>query len=102
MSQLVRSKIGPFQIANAVGPDSVGPANLPALLLPVESAVQELPAIQLTEEEVRFLRRGQAIVRPNHQLSSDTAAFDDRKKLVAVVIPQDAGRMRPEKVLPEQ
>jgi tRNA pseudouridine55 synthase len=63
---LRRLRVGPFLEANAIpldklrAPEDTAPAS-PNLLLPVETALADIPALALTPVEVTALRQGQAI-----------------------------------------
>jgi len=65
ISALRRTAAGPFGEADAISLDkleSLGhSAPLEATLLPVETALADIPALALTEEEARRLRHGQPI-----------------------------------------
>ena len=66
VAALRRLRVGPFTERQAialdkiVGPDHTPPAS-PDLLLPVATALADIPALALTETEASALRRGQAI-----------------------------------------
>jgi tRNA pseudouridine55 synthase len=61
MSQLVRTAIGTFRLAEAVDPYSLTAENWQRHLLPALRAVEHLPHIALSADEVGRLRRGQTI-----------------------------------------
>ena len=66
VAALRRLRVGPFTIERAISLDSVAgegdtPPASPNLLLPVATALADIPALALTEDEVRDLRHGQAI-----------------------------------------
>jgi tRNA pseudouridine55 synthase len=98
MSRLVRTAIGPFHVDDAIDPNQLTSENLPAALLPMTMAVQSLPAIQLTADEVVRVGRGLAISRRQHGLD-EAAACDSHGNLVAILVPVDADHLRPDKVL---
>jgi tRNA pseudouridine55 synthase len=66
VAELRRLRVGPFTEARAIkldkllGADDTPPAS-PDLLLPVETALADIPALALTETEAAGLRHGQAI-----------------------------------------
>ncbi|MGH7042375.1 MAG: tRNA pseudouridine(55) synthase TruB, partial [Acetobacteraceae bacterium] len=66
VAALRRLRVGPFDAAQAIeldkiaGPDHTAPAS-PDLLLPVETALADIPALALTEAEAAGLRHGQVI-----------------------------------------
>ena len=66
IAQLRRLRVGPFNETHAISldklrePDDTLPAS-PDLLLPVTTALADIPALALTEAEAASLRQGQAI-----------------------------------------
>jgi tRNA pseudouridine55 synthase len=66
ISALRRLRVGPFREHHAISldklgePDDTAPAS-PDLLLPVATALADIPALALTEAEANGLRHGQAI-----------------------------------------
>ncbi len=66
VAALRRLRVGPFTEQQSIpldkvaGPDHTGPAS-PDLLLPVATALADIPALALTEAEASDLRNGQAI-----------------------------------------
>jgi tRNA pseudouridine55 synthase len=66
ISALRRLRVGPFLIEAAIPLDKVAPGGdtppaSPDLLLPVETALADIPALALTEQEAASLCQGQAI-----------------------------------------
>jgi tRNA pseudouridine55 synthase len=65
ISALRRLRVGPFLESNAISLDSLGAvAHSPAAfehLLPVETALDGIPAMSLTDDEANRLRRGQTV-----------------------------------------
>ena len=65
ISALRRMRVGPFQESNAISLDSIQAlAHSPAAfehLLPVETALDGIPAMPLTDDEANRLRRGQTV-----------------------------------------
>lgn len=76
LSRLVRTRIGPFTLAEATTPQE------PGAPLPMERAVAHLPRFELDEEEAAAARHG----RPLGPLDSDQAhaAFDPAGRLVGI------------------
>jgi tRNA pseudouridine55 synthase len=95
---LRRTRVGPFTAEAAVTLD-VDAATSRARLLPLETAVADLPRLPLTSGEANRLRRGQNIpVRGTDQAGGEAAAFDVAGRLVAIVRIGD-GQAHPAKVL---
>jgi tRNA pseudouridine55 synthase len=62
VAALRRLRVGPFTEAHAVSLDAiVAGEQAPDLLLPVETALADIPALAVTEAEAAGLRQGQAI-----------------------------------------
>jgi tRNA pseudouridine55 synthase len=99
---LRRSRVGPFTVEQAVtltDPASAAQAHL----LPIESAVVQLPHVTLSAEVISRLRRGQAAtVAPSAAGGSEAveaAGIDEAGNFVAVVLLQpQTGVVQPLKV----
>ena len=65
MSDLVRTAIGPYTLADAIDPGTLTAANLPSALRSPLEALTELPCVQLDEQQARLIRNGIAIPMPN-------------------------------------
>ncbi len=61
MTALVRTRIGPFNLAEAVSLDDLDKDSLPASLISPRKAVEHLPRYQADENECRRLKQGQRI-----------------------------------------
>lgn len=102
---LRRTRVGPFQVTNAV-PLDLTAQRAHAALLPSSDAVSELPCIELEPELITRLCQGQAL--PSSQIrlgmaslypESRVAVFDQAKQLVAVARINSQKLLVPEKVL---
>jgi tRNA pseudouridine55 synthase len=102
---LRRTRVGPFDAADSVGPD-VDAGTAQARLLPLSMAVAELPHVSLDAREMARLRQGQSVpLRPSPGSAHGemVAVVDAAGKLVAVGVTDYAQRMlRPEKVFSQQ
>jgi tRNA pseudouridine55 synthase len=58
---LVRTRIGPFTLADALDPASLSPAALPGLLRPALEAVPDLPRLVLSAEAVAAVIQGRSL-----------------------------------------
>ncbi len=83
MSALTRTAIGGFQIDQAVDPDELTAEDWTDRLLSPLRAVELLPQLELTAEEVQRIRNGQTIQSQGG--SSELAAVDSTGRLVAVL-----------------
>ncbi|HVJ55113.1 MAG TPA: tRNA pseudouridine(55) synthase TruB [Aliidongia sp.] len=107
---LRRLSVGKFQVENAISLDMLTEFDhsrrLSEHLLPVETALDDIPALALTEAEAIRLRHGQAVqpLRPEDRACIDQlgngsiVSISACGKLVALV-EVDAGMLRPVRVL---
>lgn len=96
MSGLVRTAIGHFRLEDAVSPANLSLDSLAQTMQSPLTAVQHLPQIQLEEEEVGRICRGQSIERVI--LSSKDqqwAAVDPQGRLLAILISAGPQTLRP-------
>lgn len=92
LTSLIRTRIGPYRVAEAVPPDA---ARDP---LPIEEAVAHLPRVILEPEEAIAARHGRPLGPAG--MDGHFAAFDAGGALVGVYLDEGA-RARPEVVIPE-
>lgn len=111
MSALTRTAIGNFQIEQSVDPNVLDCSNLTGWLQPPLAAVECLPRIRLSAEEVTRVRNGQFIELPNKEASGiaaslkcveEIAALDAAGRLVAILAGDGSGRLRPTRNLPTE
>jgi len=99
MSALVRSSIGSFLLEDAVDPRELNGENLPRLLQPPLRAVEYLPRLQLSIDEVTRLRHGLSIERKGEAAGwnageREIVAVDPAGELVGILTPGLAGQLR--------
>jgi len=107
VEKLRRTRVGPFDFARALTLEA-DIATAHSFLLPLSTAVAELPRLTLGTEEVRRLRQGQEVRVAASSLCAgssatalEVAVFDPAEALVAVgVVDRAKLVLRPEKVLP--
>jgi len=96
MSALVRTAIGNFHLSDALDPRELNAENLPGHLLPPLHAVDSLPRIELTTEEITRVHNGQSITKHTDAANAvELAAVDEQGNLVAVLDPSNAKLLRP-------
>ncbi len=95
MSSLERTAIGDFTVNSASDLVDLSEDSLTEHLLPAESAVQQLRAVELTGKELHRISNGLTIERPKHGFQAEVAAFDASGQLVAILAPRDSGQLRP-------
>ncbi|UGB36912.1 tRNA pseudouridine(55) synthase TruB [Frateuria soli] len=71
-----------------------GEAAAEALLLPLAAGLADLPALALDEQQACAVTRGQQIPWPGSPEQGRSAAFDPDGRLLALVEPDPAGRIR--------
>jgi tRNA pseudouridine55 synthase len=97
MSALVRSAIGRFSLEEAVDPRELTADNLPQLLQPTLRALDYLPRIQLSADELTQLRHGLAIERSESRAypeGHEIVALGPDGELVGILTPGLAGQLR--------
>ncbi len=106
LGALVRTRSGPFGLDGAHDPDELraaavrGPADVARLLLPVDTGLDEIPAIALNAEEVVAASRGQQVkpsTRPDIAAGTRIRILDEHRKLVGMGS-WKGGRVVPEKI----
>ncbi len=99
VSELRRNRVGPFDESMAISLDKLDGMGhkeaLDGLLLPVEAALADIPALAVTGPEAERLRFGQAIRVPHGVEGTVYATTDGRPVALAEV---HAGEVRPVRV----
>ena len=96
MSALVRTAIGPFRLEEAIDPRELTPENLPEHLLPMALAVESLPRVVLSEEEIVRIRTGLTIARESPLAdAAEIAALDAAGRLIGILRPRGPGLLGP-------
>ncbi len=104
MSGLTRTAIGRFTLDQAVDPTDLGKDDWAQHLLPPPMAVEMLPQVKLSAEDVVEIGHGRTIPMPMDTADycnapnakrQEYAGIDPDGRLVAILIPRDAGRLRP-------
>jgi tRNA pseudouridine55 synthase len=96
MSALNRTAIGNFQLENAVDPASLTAENLPRHLLPLMRAVEYLPRVDLTPQEVARLGHGLTIDKRNSlPEAAEYAGVSPTGELCSVLVPRGNTQLAP-------
>jgi len=101
MSALVRTAVGPFVLSEAISPEGLTSDSLPLHLQSAAKAVSHLARLQLEHGEVTELLHGRPIRRAGATAALETAAFDPRGDLVAILALRD-GKLWPSRVFATQ
>lgn len=101
---LRRTRVGPFDVAEALGLDADA-ATAQARLLPPAAALAELPRVVISADDVIRLRQGQKIsvtgIATAAPETGEVAVFDASESLIAVAaVDRDNQQLAPTKVLP--
>jgi tRNA pseudouridine55 synthase len=72
---------------------------LDALLLPMEEALANWPAIHLTADASFYIRQGQPVLVPQAPTTGMVRLFDAGKSFIGVGIVLDDGRIAPKRLL---
>jgi tRNA pseudouridine55 synthase len=95
MSSLVRTAIGTFSIEESVRLEDISADSADRYLLPAIRAVEGLPRLMLTEQEVERVARGLTIVREGLAATDPIAAMDTTGQLGAILVRRGDGRFGP-------
>ncbi|MBZ0324871.1 MAG: tRNA pseudouridine(55) synthase TruB [Alphaproteobacteria bacterium] len=106
VEELRRTRVGPFRERDAISLDradaSGHSAPLIAHLLPVQTALVDIPALAVTESDARRLRQGQAVSMGRSANRAAGASIDPRSPILAKsgerpvgLVRIDEGQLRP-------
>jgi tRNA pseudouridine55 synthase len=102
IAALRRTRVGPFQVEDALSLDC-DPQGACRGLLPIAHAVSGLPALHLSEGDLDRLRHGHGVVlaaEKQPHAAGETAVFDSTGELVGIARWDGARRLlQPHKVL---
>jgi len=107
LGALRRTAAGPFSERDAISLDTIraaaadGPTSLGVLLRPVDSGLDRFPSVDLTDDELTAVARGQ-FVKPSAGFPTGADHYRLRAPdgaLAAIAIPAGTGRLAPDKVL---
>lgn len=104
MSALVRTAIGSFRLDDAMHPDELDGCVVRERLLAPRQAVEALPVVELTDEQIRRIRNGLPIAHPVYSEASfdqtaEIAGIDASGQLAAILAPRTDGQLWPVKNL---
>jgi tRNA pseudouridine55 synthase len=103
---LRRTLTGGFKLVDAITLEQLekmrdeGPAEtLDSLLLPLDSALEEWPAIRLNSEMARYLCQGQAVLVPKAPTSGLVKIYGDENEFLGIGHILEDGRVAPKRLL---
>jgi len=100
MSALERRAIGRFTVEDACDAGDLTEENLREHLQPAVLAVERLPVVKLTDDQIGRLANGMAIESAISTKAEEFAGVDDRGQLVAILRPAERGQLRPVRNFP--
>ena len=106
VATLRRCRSGPFVLNDCVTPEQVtavkeagSDAGLDALLQPIESCIQHLPRLSLSEAATFYIRQGQPVLVPNGPQSGMVRIADAGGMFLGVGDMRDDGKLVPKRLL---
>jgi tRNA pseudouridine55 synthase len=106
VSLLRRLSTGPFNEAQMISMESLenlskkeGDGALDQLLVPVDSALEHLTGVNLTEEMAYHLCLGQAVSVPNAPIEGLVRIYDHKREFIGIGTILDDGRVAPKRLL---
>ncbi len=106
LSQLRRTKVGPFQEAGMITIEELqqqaeaeGVESLDRHLLPLDHALGDYPEIKLTENSLFYVKQGQAVQVPNAPTSGWVRLCDADGSFIGVGAVLDDGRIGPKRLI---
>ncbi|MCG8586071.1 MAG: tRNA pseudouridine(55) synthase TruB [Pirellulales bacterium] len=98
MSALVRTAVGGFRIEDAIALDDLDANSVAQHLLRARTAVADLPAIELTPDEVEHVRHGRTFAASAIDADGELALLDSSGALIAIARPAGDGQLKPVRV----
>jgi tRNA pseudouridine55 synthase len=107
MSALVRTSIGRFHLADAVNPRELNNDNLPGLLHPPLRAVDYLPRVRLSADQVRRLQTGLTITptvewETPETVGNEIVAVDPSGTFIGILTPSPTGALKTLRNMPTE
>ena len=106
VSTLRRCQSGPFALDDCVTPEQLTAVkesgtdtDLDALLQPIESCIQHLPRLSLSEAATFYIRQGQPVLVPNGPQSGMVRIADAGGLFLGVGDMRDDGKLAPKRLL---
>ena len=94
MCQLVRTRIGPFELSDCVSLDALQASDdVGRQLAAPQLMVSHLPQVALSAEQARAIRNGIPVELPNQQ-QPQLVAIDEHERLAAILQPTGRGLYR--------
>lgn len=96
ITMLERRRVGPFALSDAIKLETLEDmTHKPQLLLPLETVLDDIPALAITAEDVQRILQGQVLAREGAAGGETVLTFDGAAVAIAQV---DEGRIQPRRV----
>ncbi len=105
VTALRRTGVGPFSLEGIVDMEDLNAAfdqgrdALEALLLSVDTALQDLPAVRLSPDSSYYVKQGQPVLVPNAPTSGRVRLYDGNSEFIGVGEILDDGRVGPKRLM---
>ncbi len=105
VTALRRTGVGPYTEAELVDMETLeseaerGFEALDAMLLPVESALDDWPEVRLSPDSAYYLGKGQPVLVPNAPTSGRVRLYDQQHRFLGVGEILDDGRVAPKRLI---
>jgi tRNA pseudouridine55 synthase len=105
VKKLRRLGAGPFRAEQMIAMAEIervateGTASLDHLLLPLDSALQDAPELQVSESLVFYMRQGQAVMVPRAPVDGLVRIYDQQHQFIGVGEVQDDGKICPRRLV---
>ncbi len=95
MSELIRTRIGVFDVSDSLSILDLNLDQIHEHLQPPATAVGHLPSLQLNSDQIAELRFGRAIATPESWANTTSAGFDEQGNLIALLEEKSPGLLKP-------
>ena len=97
MTALVRTRIGPFLLADSLDPTGLDPSSIPSLLRLPSDAVSDLFSLTISHDDILNINQGRPLASPPATPDGEIALLGPDGALVALA-ESGSGLIRPKKV----
>jgi len=106
LTNLRRTQVGPFDLENAVTPETIahvvadgGHEELDKLMIPMDKALENWPAVRLSENSTYYVRQGQPVQVAKAPTSGWVRLFANDENFIGVGQIMDDGRVAPKRLV---
>ncbi len=98
LARLVRTRTGPFRLADSVELDALTPEAVAGALVPIPDALPGMPRLSVPAEAARRLAQGRPVTHPDGPEADVALALTDDRRFLAVVR-SDGDAIRPVRIV---